>query len=291
MNNLILIAVAVIPALYLLVRVYRADRLEKEPAGLLISLLVLGVVVTFLASITEELGQMLLASLFPEGGILYAALLYFVVVALSEEGFKYLLLKLRTWKSPDFNCQFDGVVYAVFISMGFALWENIAYVMRFGFGTAVARAVTAIPGHACFGVYMGVWYGAAKRCELAGLDEEAALARKRSLLIPVLLHGAYDFIATMQNDIMSILFLVFISWMFRAALKVVREASARDVPLVQDGPSIRYEPPTASVPPARYEPPTRYEPPRDPDPEILPPVQTFDISMQEPEEPEELPEE
>ena len=233
MYDLILIAAAVIPAVFLMVKVYQADRLEKEPIGMLIGLLFLGIISTSLAGITEELGSIALANLFPNGGLISDALLYFIVVALSEEGFKYLLLKVRTWKSPHFNCQFDGVVYAVFVSLGFALWENIAYVLRFGFGTAVARAVTAVPGHACFGVFMGVWYGVAKRYELAGYMEESAHARKMALWIPILLHGVYDFIASMQNDIMSIIFLIFVGWMFRTALKLVRKVSAEDSPLVQ----------------------------------------------------------
>ena len=233
MFDLILIAAAVIPAVFLMVKVYQADRLEKEPIGMLIGLLFLGIISTSLAGITEELGSMALTNLFPNGGLLSDALLYFIVVAFSEEGFKYLLLKTRTWKSPHFNCQFDGVVYAVFVSLGFALWENIAYVLRFGFGTAVARAVTAVPGHACFGVFMGVWYGVAKRYELAGYMEESAHARKMALWIPILLHGVYDFIASMQNDIMSIIFLIFVGWMFRTALKLVRKVSAEDSPLTQ----------------------------------------------------------
>ena len=233
MVDLILIAAAVVPAVFLMVKVYQADRLEKEPIGMLIGLLFLGIISTSLAGTAEELGSIALANLFPNGGLISDALLYFIVVALSEEGFKYLLLKVRTWKSPHFNCQFDGVVYAVFVSLGFALWENIAYVLRFGFGTAVARAVTAVPGHACFGVFMGVWYGVAKRYELAGYMEESAHARKMALWIPILLHGAYDFIASMQNDIMSIIFLIFVGWMFRTALKLVRKVSAEDSPLVQ----------------------------------------------------------
>ena len=233
MVDLILIAAAVVPAVFLMVKVYQADRLEKEPIGMLIGLLFLGIISTSLAGITEELGSIALANLFPNGGLISDALLYFIVVALSEEGFKYLLLKVRTWNSPHFNCQFDGVVYAVFVSLGFALWENIAYVLRFGFGTAVARAVTAVPGHACFGVFMGVWYGVAKRYDLAGYMEESAHARKMALWIPILLHGVYDFTASMQNDIMSIIFLIFVGWMFRTALKLVRKVSAEDSPLVQ----------------------------------------------------------
>lgn len=233
MDRLILIVAAVVPAVYLLIRVYRADRLEKEPAGLLISLVVLGIASTALAGIAEEFGEELLLELFPEEGLAFNILLYFVVVAVSEEGFKYLLLKIRTWKSPQFNCQFDGVVYAVFVSLGFALWENISYVLYYGFGTAVARAITAVPGHACFGVFMGVWYGVAKRYDLAGFAEESRRARRMSLMIPILLHGVYDFIATMESELMGIVFLAFVSWMFGAALKLVKKTSAADSPLMQ----------------------------------------------------------
>ena len=235
MNQLILIAAAVIPAVWLLIRVYRADRLEKEPARLLIWLVILGVIATALAGLTEQAGDMLLMSIFPEENILYNILLYFVVVAVSEEGFKYLLLKKRTWRSPEFNCEFDGVVYAVFVSLGFALWENIFYVLSYGFATAVARAVTAIPGHASFGVFMGVWYGAAKRYDLAGFAEESKRSLQRALWIPVLLHGTYDFIATYQNEWMSLIFLAFVIWMFRTALKLVKKTSAADSPLIHPG--------------------------------------------------------
>ena len=228
----VLIAAAVIPAVVLLVRVYQADRLEKEPIQLLIRLVILGVIATSFAGAAEQLGDSLLLQVFPEEGIPYNLLLYFVVVAVSEEGFKYLLLKWCTWRSPHFNCQFDGVVYAVFVSLGFALWENIFYVLTYGFSTAVARAVTAIPGHAAFGVFMGVWYGVAKRYDLAGYEAESKAARQKSLLIPILLHGTYDFIATYQNEWMSLIFLVFVIWLFRTALKLVKKTSAEDSPLM-----------------------------------------------------------
>ena len=231
MNELILIIAAVVPAAWLLIQVYRADKLEKEPIGMLIGIVLLGIISTTLAAVTEQLGEAFLSDLFPQGGLVYNFLLYFVLVALSEEGFKYLLLKLRTWKSPHFNCRFDGVVYAVFMSLGFALWENIAYVLEYGIGAALARAVTAVPGHACFGVFMGVWYGVAKRLDLAGDREGSRKALRNALWIPVLLHGAYDFIASLDSEWMGILFLIFVAWMFRAALSLIKKTSAEDSPL------------------------------------------------------------
>ena len=246
--NLLLTAAAVIPAAVLLVQVYRADRLEKEPVSLLLGLVLCGVIATELASLSERAGvwlldRLLLASqrdwswelTWQKENIavtasfdLYHLLLFFVVVAVSEEGIKYLLLKARTWRSPYFNCSFDGVVYAVFLSLGFALWENIQYVHVFGFATALARAVTAVPGHACFGVFMGTWYGCAKRWFMQGREDRSTLARWLAFLIPTLLHGLYDYIAASPKGGLSWLFLGFISLLFVASIRLVWNMSQRD---------------------------------------------------------------
>ena len=227
-EELILIAAAVIPALWLLIKIYRADRLEKEPVGLILLLLVLGILSTVLASLTEQIGDLAISYFLPEGTLAYDILLYFVIVAFSEEGFKYLLLKNRTWRSPEFNCLFDGVVYAVSVSLGFALWENIGYVLSFGMGAAVARAVTAVPGHACFGVFMGAWYGVAKRRDLEGDPARAARCRFMAMLVPALLHGAYDFIAARQTEALTVVFIVFVILLFLISLIIVSRMSKRD---------------------------------------------------------------
>lgn len=228
MTNPVLTAAAVLPALYLLYCIYQADRVEKEPAGLLISLAISGIIATFLAMMAESVGYLLVSSVFWEGSILYNFFFYFFVVALSEEGFKYLLLKKRTWNSPAFNCRFDGVVYAVFVSLGFALWENISYVGMYGMQVAILRAVTAIPGHACFGVFMGVWYGLAKKFDLYGNDEKANRYCKLAIIFPVLLHGSYDFIASMENSWFTLVFIVFIAVMFWISLHMVKQQAKRD---------------------------------------------------------------
>lgn len=98
-TNPILIAAAVIPAVFLLVHVYRADKLEKEPAPLLISLVLYGIAATFIALLLERFGSWLLGRYFPENSTPYNVLMYFGVVAFSEEGAKYFLLKRRTWNS------------------------------------------------------------------------------------------------------------------------------------------------------------------------------------------------
>ena len=226
--NPILIAAAVIPAVILLVRVERLDRLEKESTGLLLSLVAFGVVSTSVAALGERIGIAVLNRLFAQESVLCDVLLYFGVVAFSEEGAKYVLLKRRTWRSPEFNCQFDGVVYGVFVALGFALWENIGYVAMYGLSTALIRAVTAVPGHACFGVFMGVWYGMAKRREGAGDEAGSKRMRVRALLIPALLHGFYDFVASRESAAGSLVFIVFVILMFVTAYRLVRHVSDND---------------------------------------------------------------
>ncbi len=200
--NPILIAAAVIPAIVLLRFVYKEDRLDKESPGLLLSLVIFGILSTFAAIVTEQIGE--------------------------EEGFKYLLLKKRTWYSSEFNCQFDGVVYAVFVALGFALWENISYVLMYGLGTAAVRAVTAVPGHACFGVFMGAFYGLAKRYDNFGDEYRSRRCRRLAVLVPVLLHGTYDFIATYEYDGYAWIFVVFVVLLFAAAYRMIKKLSCDD---------------------------------------------------------------
>ena len=79
----LLIAAAVIPAVWLLVKVYRADRLEREPIGLILLLVVFGALSTALAMVTETIGEYALQTAFSENSLIYLILEYYLVVALS----------------------------------------------------------------------------------------------------------------------------------------------------------------------------------------------------------------
>lgn len=227
-GHIILIVAAIVPAYLLLRYIYKADRLEAEPPSMIKSLLINGIVSTFLAVMCERLGSIILGIFFRQPNVLYNLLMYFLVVGLSEEGAKYIMLTRGTWNSPHFNCKFDGVVYAVTVSLGFALWENIEYVLMYGFGTALLRAVTAVPGHACFGVFMGVWYGMAKRCELRGDLQTCEHCKKLCVIMPAFIHGCYDFIASMNTSGSMFIFVGFVAVMFIVSYTVVRRLSKTD---------------------------------------------------------------
>ena len=225
--SLLLIALAIIPAVILLIYIYREDRLEKESPRLVIMCVVFGIISTFLAALTERLGMSLLSASLAENSVLARIILYFGIVAFSEEGFKYLVLRRLTWNNAEFNCKFDGVVYAVAVSLGFALWENIQYVISYGLSTALVRAVTAVPGHASFGVIMGAWYGLAKRKQAQGWDSASRLARVLAVVVPAIVHGAYDFIAT-ANTSSSVHFIMFVVLMFIVCFYTVKKVSSDD---------------------------------------------------------------
>ena len=226
--HLILVAAAVIPALLLMIKVYRSDKLEKESTGLLLNLVKAGVLSSLLALVEERVLSVLLGFAVSTDDPLYNVILYFGIVACAEESSKYLFLRIHTWKNNEFNCQYDGVVYAVFVSLGFALWENISYVLQYGLGTALIRAGTAIPGHACFGVFMGIFYGIAKKYENFGDHGTSKMFRILAIIFPAGLHGAYDYIATMEGNNGEVYFIGFIAVLFIVSYILVNRMSRND---------------------------------------------------------------
>ena len=119
---------AVLPGIFLLRYIYRHDTIEREPAPLLASLLLMGVLAALASILLETVGIYLLSGFVSEDSAAYKIILAFLVVAVVEEGTKLFFLKRRSWRSPSFNYQFDGIVYSVFVSLGFAIFENIKYV-------------------------------------------------------------------------------------------------------------------------------------------------------------------
>ena len=224
----LLIAAAVIPAVFLLVKVYRSDKLERESPYLIGRLIIGGIIATFFALVSERALGALLDATVPYNSHAYDVILYFGVVAVSEEVSKYAFLRKRTWKNTEFNCLYDGVVYAIVVSLGFALWENISYVTMYGFSTALIRAVTAIPGHACFGVFMGVFYSLAKGNDNVGNAEKSKFLNSLAVAVPVFLHGAYDYIASMETGNYVWTFIIFVLALFAVSFILVSEMSKND---------------------------------------------------------------
>lgn len=205
------------PVVIILFYIYFRDKYEKEPIRLLIKALVVGAVIVVPVVLVERL----LISIMPSmGHAASAAYNAFLVAGSTEEVFKFLALYLLIWKSPSFNEKFDGIVYAVFVSLGFAAVENVMYVLDGGFHTAIVRAITAVPAHALFGITMGYYFGIAHM--YSELRKSYLL---RALLIPIVLHGIYDFILMLEVDWLLTLFIGYVVYLYIAGIKKLKVLS------------------------------------------------------------------
>ena len=183
----ILLLAAVLPAIVLMIYVYKKDKVEKEPIGLIVRLFVLGMVAGPLAGFVETLFFSLFDATIPPGA-LQLVLKFFIGVAAVEEGFKYLFLN-TVRKNPHFNYVFDGIVYAVAVALGFAALENVLYVFEGGFEVAVMRAIFSVPGHCADGVVMGCFFGLARQHELHGRKSTATAFYVLAFVLPAIEHG------------------------------------------------------------------------------------------------------
>lgn len=222
---------AVLPAVFLMVYIYRHDTVEPEPKGLLLRLIGLGVLSALGAMVVESLLTLVLNVLVPADSVLYLPLTAFVVVAASEEGMKFVLLRRRTWNHPAFNYRFDGVVYAVFVSLGFAAFENILYVFSYGLSVALPRALLSIPGHMSFAVVMGVFYSRARHHAHYGEEAKCQADLWAAWLVPVLLHGFYDACAMSGSTWSTPVFLLFVLVTYTAVFRLIKKESAQDAPV------------------------------------------------------------
>ena len=229
-----LLLAALVPAAFLMVQVYRLDRIEKEPAGLLLKLALFGALSGLAAGAIEgALTRVLDVTL--GGGMLRLMLENFLAVALVEEACKRWVVLKFAWRHPAFDYRFDAVVYCVFSALGFAALENILYVAEYGFAVAVSRALLSVPGHCFFAVYMGIYLGQAKMAERAMQryyielpDESPWQYLRASLLVPTLLHGFWDFSLSVGGWLMTVLFYLFVLAFFIDAYRKLRFAAGSD---------------------------------------------------------------
>ncbi len=218
-TNLLLVSLA--PVVILLTYMWLRDKYEKEPWSMLLKALALG---SFSVIPILFVERFLSSFLIYFSGYSAAFWNAFVVAAFSEELFKFLFLFILIWRSREFNEKFDGIVYAVFVSLGFAAVENIMYVFQHGYGVALSRAITSVPAHFLFGVSMGYFFGMAR---FYPRQKKKYLAL--SLLIPIALHGVYDFILMAESPILLIGFIPFIVWMWIFGMRRMKQLSDTSV--------------------------------------------------------------
>ena len=182
-----LLIASVFPVVIFLYVIYQKDH-EKEPISLLLKCF-FGGCLSVLLSLTMSLPLGLLSGLM-QGNFLSSFYTSFFLAAIPEEVAKFIILYFFVWKSKELNHHYDGIVYSVFVSLGFAVIENILYVLEGGLGVAFLRAILSVPGHGLYGVLMGYYFSLARFHE----GEKRKEFLIKSLLIAIAFHGVYDFL-------------------------------------------------------------------------------------------------
>ncbi|WP_110927591.1 glutamic-type intramembrane protease PrsW [Bacillus massiliglaciei] len=184
---LVILSAGIAPGLALLSYFYLKDQYETEPISVVSKTFLYGVILVFPIMFvqyvleTENVFQADFARAF-----IWAALL--------EEFFKWFILIYYIYQHVAFDEPYDGIVYGAAASLGFATMENILYLIANGVGDAFGRALLPVSSHALFGVIMGYYLGKAK---FSSKNNKVYLFI--ALLLPVLLHGIYDYILMSFN--------------------------------------------------------------------------------------------
>lgn len=180
---------ALAPVIVLLYFVYRKDELQKEPVKEILKAVGLGVLSVFASFlISGPLGALGFYTDYPDT-LWDAVAISFFGAAIPEEIAKFVLFWLFVRKNKWFDEHMDGIVYAAAVSLGFAAFENIGYLMssEYWVSTGIMRALFSVPGHMFFGILMGYYYS------LVRFDPTASGMTKFWVLgAPIIAHGIYD---------------------------------------------------------------------------------------------------
>lgn len=191
---MLLLALAIAPGIAISLFIYSLNKYGKTSLLRLALSFILGMVATLPPFLIQTLARDVRDD--PNRhSILYFAWYAYIIVALSEEGSKWLTLRYYAWPQSSFRGPFDGIVYSVLIGMGFATVENIEYVRQFGLETGISRAFLSVPAHASFAVLAGYYMGWAKK-----RPRQAPWLMAKGLLIVVLLHGSFDFFLFLKQN-------------------------------------------------------------------------------------------
>src|SRR3954452_17901534 len=211
-----ILSAGVAPGLALLSYFYLRDEYEPEPVSFVFRTFLYGVLLVFPIMFiqhvleTEHLLRTDLLNAFFGSGIL-------------EEFFKWFILFYLIYQHVEFDEPFDGIVYGVAVSLGFATVENIFYLVANGIEHAMTRALLPVSSHALFGVIMGFYLGKAKFTK----DNKTKWILL-SLLLPIFLHGSYDFILISLENWLFIIFpfMIFLWWFGLRQVKKAKILSA-----------------------------------------------------------------
>jgi len=213
--NLNLFITAITPGIALVLFFYLFDRHDREPIRMLLKVFVMGIFSVIPTIFIENILSFfnIFSGIF---GVGYTA---FIVAGLTEEYIKRQVVLKSVYFNLVFNEKLDGIIYCAIAALGFATIENVMYVVfRFSDVESIGfyRAIISVPAHMLFAVTMGYYMSLAK---FAATPEESQFYFKKSLTVPAVLHGIFDFILMSQIEFFMVLLVPFIIYLWINNLK------------------------------------------------------------------------
>lgn len=140
-----------------------------------------------------------------------AFIIAFGVVALVEEGVRYLLLRFLFQRAVEIDQIVDGVQVGMAAGLGFAFIENTLYFLRlfqaFDFGTLAVvfflRFLISTFGHIAFGGIMGY-----ELVRAFSYPVGRSVHLRRAFWIPWVIHGLFDLLLSIRLSAYTVLFLI-----------------------------------------------------------------------------------
>lgn len=210
--------IAILPSIIITWIIYFHDQYEREPIGLIIKTFLFGVFIILPTLVIENV----LLSIFILPGIWESFYTAFIVAGFTEEFLKRQVVLRIVYKNREFSEKFDGIAYCVYAALGFATIENIMYIANqytlqplIGF----YRGIFSVPAHCLFAISMGYYLSLAKFCEDSS-KRKGYLAK--SLWIPVIFHGIFNFILLSKLPYLMILFIPFVIYLWMINIKKLR---------------------------------------------------------------------
>ncbi len=197
---------AIAPALLVLWLVIAADERPGPPLRVWTAFL-LGAASISLLGVARAPFRSIIAAV--ENPWLGQALHSLLDVAAPEEIVKILVIIAVSTRRRRLADPMDTVVYGAAAGLGFAAYENLAYLVQYPEmwrSLAVLRSVLTVPFHGALGVIAGAYLAISRSGNALGAhrhyrDWARIRARALVLLAPLTLHAAFDFpLLTLQQN-------------------------------------------------------------------------------------------
>jgi RsiW-degrading membrane proteinase PrsW (M82 family) len=197
---------AIAPALLILWLVIAAGERPGPPARVWTAFLLGAASISLLGLARAPFARMLAA---PENPWVAQALHSIFGVALPEESVKILVIVAVSARRRPFADPMDTVIYGAATGLGFAAYENLAYLVQHAEiwrSLAVLRSVLTVPFHGALGVIAGAYLAIARSGTALGAHRHHrgwARVSSRILILfaPLALHTGFDFpLLTLQQN-------------------------------------------------------------------------------------------